>query len=487
MDVVLIQPEVRISHGTGSRITAPLGILSVATPLDVAGYKVRVIDQRIEPNWEQTLLAELKTKPICVGLTSMTGPQIWWGLKASKIVKDNSDVPVVWGGVHASLLPQQTLENPYIDIVVQGEGEETFFELVKTLGNRKPLHGVRGIWYKENGHIKQNPPRPYIDLNKQPPLSYHLINLKRNLMCVVGEDAIQFETSRGCPFNCAFCYNTCFNHRRWRALTAEETLFRIKRVKNEFGIKGFAFSDDNFFASPDRAQQILENLVRENLGIVWGKGDIRLDLFAKIDDDFLRLIERSGCTSLFIGVESGSQRVADLLRKGIDVSQAIPINRRLAKYKMLLKYLFLVGIPGETKEDLAKTAALMLKLVDENPKATVGLQIIVPYPGTELFDIAAQYGLHSPQRLEDWVTFSWLNRRMDYPWLTPEIKKTLQMLSLCSYFMAKDTHVILTEVSPLISLVSSFYRPVAKKRMRGMHDRFLPELKVAELLGFRGY
>ena len=487
MDVILIQPEVRISRSPITRATAPLGILSVATPLDVAGYKVRVIDQRIEPNWEQILLAELKTKPICVGVTSMTGPQIWWGLKASKIVKENSDVPVVWGGVHASLLPQQTLENPLVDIVVQGEGEETFLELVRTLDNRQPLDKVKGIWYKDGCQIKQTPPRSFIDLNQQPPLSYHLIDLKSLMSSTCGLDALRFETSRGCPFNCAFCYNTSFNKRQWRALGAEQTLFRIKRVVEQYGIRGFYFVDDNFFTSPDRAQQILEDIVRENLGIIWGKGDIRLDLFAKIDDDFLRLIEGSGCTSLVIGVESGSQRIADFLRKEIDVSQAIPVNRRLTKYKMLLKYLFLIGIPGETKEDLAKTASLMLKLVDDNPKATVGVQIIVPYPGTELFDIAARFGLQTPQRLEDWVPFSWVNRRLDYPWLTPERKKTLQMLSLCSYFMAKDNQTILSDVSPLISLVGSFYRPVAKKRIQGLHDRFLPELKVAEFLGFRGY
>ncbi len=491
MNVILIQPQHRISRDPSRRVhraSLPLGLLAVATPLDVAGYKVRIIDQRLELDWEGNLLAELKTKPICVGVTAMTGSQIGWALKASELVKRNSDVPVVWGGVHPSLLPQQTLENPYVDIVVQEEGEETFFELVKALENRKPLAKVKGIWYKESGKIKQNSPRPFIDLNQQPPLSYHLVNLKAHMMRVLGRDCLPIETSRGCAFNCAFCYNTCFHRRQWRALTAEQTLIRMKRVIDEYGVEGIAFRDDNLFGSPDRAYQILEGMLQQRLDIVWGKGDIRLDLLSRLDDDFLHLIERSGCLSLCIGVESGSQRVADLMRKEIDVSQAISVNKRLARYRMQMYYLFLVGIPGETEADMAETASLMLRLGDENKKAMEGIQIFIPYPGTELFDISIQNGFIAPQRLEEWIPFSWINRKPNYPWLSPETRKLVQMLSFCGVFLTKDRSLkAFTEISPFISLIARLYSPIARTRMRGLHYQFLPELKVAELLGFRGY
>ncbi|MFQ5924493.1 MAG: B12-binding domain-containing radical SAM protein [Dehalococcoidia bacterium] len=489
MDVILIQPRDRFSRSPAQRVWLPLGLLAVATTLDVAGYKVRIIDQRIDSDWEGSVLAELKTKPICVGVTAITGAQIWWALKASEIVKRHSDVPVVWGGVHPSLLPQQTLENPYVDIVVQGEGEETFFELVEALGNRGPLHQIKGVWYKEGGDIKQNPPRPFIDLNQQPQLSYHLVNLKKHMLSFSGRDCLFLETSRGCPFNCAFCYSTCFHRRQWRALTPEQTLLRIKRVVDEYGVEGIAFSDDNFFTSPDRAYQILEGIVQQWPDIVWGKGDIRLDLLAQLDGDFLHLIERSGCLSLLIGVESGSQRIANLLRKEIDVSQAISVNRRLARYQMQPAYLFMIGIPGETETDLAETASLMLRLVDENQKATQAVAIFVPYPGTELFDLSVQHGLPVPQKLEEWIPFSRVNRRPDYPWLSPKRKRLVQMLSFCGGRLAKDRGLRLfaSDAHPLYSLVFKLYYPIARKRVTGLHYRFLPELKVAEILGFRGY
>jgi len=491
MDVVLIQPRDRISRAP-NRITRsaplPVGLLSVATPLDEAGYQVRIIDQWTEPDWELSLLAELKTRPICVGVTAMTGGQLWWALKASEIVKRNSDVPVVWGGVHSSLLPQQTLENTYIDIVAQGEGEETFFELVRALANKDALNTVKGIWYKEDGQIKQTPPRPFIDLNRQPPLSYHLVNLKSHMLNVSGVDALRFEASRGCPFDCAFCYNTAFNKRQWRSMSTEQMILRIKRVIEGYGIKGFVFSDDNFFTNLNRAREILEEIIRKNLDIIWGEGEIRLDVLSKLDDETLRLIERSGCHNLAIGIESGSQRIADLMRKEIDVSQAIPVNRRLAQYKMMVRYLFLMGIPGETEADLAESASLMLKLLDDNPKAIIGVHIYCPYPGTELFDLSVQHGLQVPEKLEDWINYGWINREIDHPWVSPKMKSLLRMLSFCGVFMPADKNIkeFSQDVSPFIALAARLYYPIVRKRVHGLHSRFMLELKIAELLGYRG-
>jgi radical SAM superfamily enzyme YgiQ (UPF0313 family) len=491
MDVILIQPRYRIGRTAmklARRAPLPQGLLSVATPLDVAGYKVRIIDQATEPDWEASLLAELKTGPVCVGVTSTTGPQIWWALEASRIVKESSQVPVVWGGVHASLLPEQTLESPYIDIVVQGEGEATFLELVETLASSRPLHDVDGIWYKESGRTKQNPPRPFVDLNRQPPLSYHLIDITTHMASMSGRNALRIETSRGCPFDCAFCYNTSFGRKQWRALAPEETLYRITRAVRESGVDTIAFSDDNFFTSPDRAHRILEGMVQQLPGIAWGRGDIRLDMLSRLDDEYLGLIEGSGCLSLVIGVESGCQRIVDMMNKGIDVSEAISVNKRLARYKMQPRYSFLLGVPGETVEDMAETASLMLRLVDENRNATNGTFVFVPYPGTTLFDVSVQHGFPVPRRLEDWARVISSNRRPDHPWLSPEAKKVLWMISFCGTYLkgGRSMHVF-SEVPLLVSLIARLYGPAARKRMQGLHYGFMPELRIAELLGFRGY
>ena len=488
MDVVLVQPRLWLNRNPSRRATLPKGLLAVATPLDLAGYRVKIVDQDTEPDWEQTLLDALASRPLCVGVTSMTGPQISWALRASKLVKLKSDIPVVWGGVHASLLPRQTLESPFVDAVVQGEGEETFLELVNALAAGRPLDQVRGVWYKENGQIRQNDARPLIDLGRQPPLSYHLVDLDKHMVSALGRDCLGFETSRGCPHSCAFCYNGSLRRKEWRGLSVDETLLRIRRLVRESGVRGLIFSDDNFFADPHRAYAILEEIVRQDLGIVWTAGDIRLDLLSQLDDDYLRLIVKSGCLSLVIGVESGSQKMVDIMRKGIDVSKAVEVNRRLAGYEIYPRYCFVVGVPGETQSDLAETTSLMLRLMNDNRKAAAGVNLYTPYPGTELLDRSLQHGLAMPGTLEEWIPFTWIRRRPDYPWLSPDMRKLLQMILFCSVFVAGDRNLrIFSDSSPLLSLAARVYSPVAKRKLRMLHYRFLPELRIAETLGYRGY
>ncbi len=491
MDVILLQPKGRVGrvplNRTG-RVPLPEGILAVATPLDAAGYKVRIIDQRIEADWEQILLAELKTKPVCFGVTAMTGPQIDGALKASELVKKNSDIPVVWGGIHPTLLPRQTLENENVDIVVQEEGEETFLELVNALTANKPINDIRGLWWKNGGIITENKPRPYIDLNLQPIPAYHLIDLKRYTTVIAGHDCLPIETSRGCAFNCAFCYNTRFHRKKWRFLTAEETLSRMRYLIDRYKVDGFVIRDDNFFSNPERAHTILEGVVNQKMNIVWGKGDIRLDVLARLDDDYLSLLERSHCLSLVVGIESGSQRVSDIIRKDIDVSQAIAVNRQLAKRNFHVQYLFLLGIPGETVSDLKETASLIAKLTLDNPMSVPGVQKYVPYPETELFDISVQQGLLAPQKLEEWIPYGWMNRELDFPWLSSEHLRLIQMISFCSMFLAKENAMgTYLNASRLILLGAKVYAPIARWRFKGMHYRFLPEIKIAKLLGYKGY
>ena len=356
------------------------------------------------------------------------------------------------------------------------------------MANKQPLSGIRGIWYKENNKILQNHSRPFIDLNQQPPLPYHLVDLKKYMVVASGRGYIAFESSRGCPFRCAFCYNPSFNHLSWRALTAEQTLFRIKRLTQEYGVQGITFRDDNFFVDMKRASQIMEGLIKQKLDIDWRKGDIRLDALSQLDDQFLHLIQRSGCRSLSIGIESGSQKISALLRKEIDLTQVTSVNHRLRDYPIKLKYLFIVGIPGETKADLNETASLMIKLVEGNPAAVLGVHVFVPYPGTELFDLAVQYGFHPPEKLEDWAGMSWSNRRRNYPWLSKENRRLVEMLSFCSLFLAKDRNLKSGhDIPSIISFIARIYSPIARQRVKKLRPEFLIEMKAAELMGYKGY
>lgn len=181
-----------------------------ATPLVRAGYHVWIIDQFADPQWKTKSVAALDKNPLCFGVSSMTGPQILHALNVCKLAKTRCpDMPIIWGGgIHASILSEQTLENDYIDIVVVvGEGEITLIGLVKALEHRSFLSTVKGIAYRENGKYRFTGFRPFVDLKKQMPLAYQLVDMDHYRESLLGVDHIHLNCSRGCVLQCAFCWD----------------------------------------------------------------------------------------------------------------------------------------------------------------------------------------------------------------------------------------------------------------------------------------
>jgi radical SAM superfamily enzyme YgiQ (UPF0313 family) len=168
--VVLFNPAPRSGWQVQRRIELPLGLLCVATPLDSAGWDVRIVEEYGNRRWRTELVEALREECVCFGVTSMTGPQLLHAVRACEIVRQQRPgLPIVWGGIHASLLPEQTLRSGWTDVVVVGEGEETLQRLVEAIAARRPLAEVDGIAYLEEGRFRATAPRPFIDLGTQPP------------------------------------------------------------------------------------------------------------------------------------------------------------------------------------------------------------------------------------------------------------------------------------------------------------------------------
>lgn len=482
MNVILINPLHRFGKEVfeSQRVVLPVGLLAVATPLDAAGYHVNILDQQVCANWKQLLKAELKKNPVCVGITCMTGPQIHYALEASRIVRQYSTRPVIWGGNHPSLLPKQTLENENIDIVVQGEGEETMLELVQTLANGSALSQIKGIWYKDGQRIRSNPVRPFIDLNDQPPLAYHLLDVEKY---VDDDKVLRTFTSRGCPLRCAFCYNRSFNLKRWRALSADKTVERLKRLVETYDVEGFSFHDDNFFVSVTRAWDILETIILEELPVGLWKLDITPQTFLSLDDDFLELLYRSGCVKINIGLETGSERILRLLHKETTVADMHTINKRLKKSGITPKYTFMMGYPTETEAELEQTISLILQLIKDNSEILTSLHIYTPLPGTELFDLAIEHGFKPPKSLEGWIRFNY--RTVNLPWLSEDLRRLVKMLHFCTILLDERGFVNPeTYVHPVVQLLARVCAPLARWRVKKRFYKFPFEMRLAEITGF---
>jgi radical SAM superfamily enzyme YgiQ (UPF0313 family) len=460
--VVLIQPKVGEWDEIRSAPQIPLALL-FASSLVEKDYEVKIIDQRLDKNWENSLRKELNSSPLCVGTTAMTGKQIKFALDALKIVKIESKIPTVLGGVHASLLPEQTLANPNIDIVVQGEGEITFYELVKFLDKEKPLKQVKGIWYKNKECIKNSGMREFSDLNKLPDLPYHLIEVKDYLPKFKGKKSINMYLSRGCVFKCAFCYNAVYNRSKWRCVNDKISLERIKRVIDDFGVEKIDFLDDEFFIDWHRAKNIIEGIVREKFDIICEFFGIRVDQISRMDQEYLKTLEKAGCRKLHLGVESGSERIINMVKKNITPRQVISLNRKLKNYNFIPQYNFMAGFPTETIKEIKMTIDLILRLLKENPKAIISpICTYTPYPGTELFDFAVKDGFKIPEKLEGWADFDYGS----IPWINEKRRRFLESLYIASLFLSGDRYMI---NSLPVKLFAKLYKPFAEYRVRNMN------------------
>ncbi len=483
--VVLFNPAPRKGFQAHRRVELPLNLLHTATPLVHAGYRVKVIDQFADPGWEPKLREALSEKPVCFGVSCMTGPQIIRALEACRNLKKlYPDVPTVWGGVHPSILPEQTLESPLVDFVVAGEGEETLRELAGALANGDSPREVAGIGYHENGEYIYTGNRPFVDLDAQPPLAYDLIDIHLYRRKIFGSDHVSFNSSRGCSFRCGFCYDSVVHKRVWRAMQPETVVSRLERVIRDHDIRGFNFTDDNLFIHLSHAYKLMEQIVRKDLRIKIGKLHIRIDSILKMDDDFFRLLARAGVERFTIGVESGSQRVLDLINKNLTVERVLEASRKLIGTSILPHYLFMMGLPTETPEELGQSIRLSEQLLRENPRAAKSFNIYMPYPGTELYRFAIELGLEAPQRLEDWSPLNYRYVPKKSPWIVPGTKKLLAGLDFPLMFMG--TNFTYKKTHPIVRGLARLYYPLARYRVEHLNAHFPIETMVVKRLGLFG-
>ena len=220
----------------------PLSILALVPELKKRGYSAVLIDERTNKQALSTLEQNLKGA-ICVGISSMTGYQIQGGMVAAKLVHSRSDVPVVWGGWHVSLLPEESIKSPCIDIVVRGQGEVTFAELVQAIEREKDLKEIPGITFKNRHQIIHNVDRPIVSINDLDPMPYDLMDINRY------HPHFSYLSSIGCPMSCGFCADVVVYKRKWKAVDPYRLADEITALSQKISwrIKSIYFIDNNFF------------------------------------------------------------------------------------------------------------------------------------------------------------------------------------------------------------------------------------------------
>ena len=332
-------------------------------------------------------------KPDYVGISILT-PKYESAIEISKIVKEyNSNIPVFVGGVHPTLQPTELLKESSFDIAVVGEGEKTTAELITVLESNGNLSSVRGVYYKKNDTIVQNPLRPLIkDIDTIPFPDFTLLHRFEEYP---PEYLNRILTSRGCPFKCIYCASNQLWTRKVRFRTPENVFEELETRYNKFGIRFFQFNDDTFTLDQRRLEKLCELIVEDKMKIKW-MCDTRAD---KLNENTLKLMKHAGCNQINIGVESGSEKILDYIQKGesLDsIKKAFPLAKKL---KISTLAYFMMGFPYETKEDLLQSIEIMSEIKADD----VCWSLFTPYPGTEIYNHLIETGLLTTT--PDWSRF----------------------------------------------------------------------------------
>lgn len=382
MKILLLYPP-----GNTSFISPPLGLLYIAAALLKDNHEVDIVDYLIEDFTEEHLTSLIKDKKIeLVGISAVT-PLANQAKTVSEIIRKNfPETKIVMGGPHPTLLPEETLKNcPAVDLLILGEGELRLPKLIASL-KENDFRGLDGLAFRQENEIVINPVVEYIeDLDRLPLPARHLVDIKKYSRKMGSRyfPATTMFTTRGCPFNCIYCSKP-ISGKMFRKRSPENVIKEIELLKKDFGIEEIIFYDDTITFDRERIWKICQLLIEKRLDIKW-KCETRVNL---VDKELLQKMNEAGCYMVAFGIESGSQRVLNILRKGITLQQIENAVEWANNASVSVLGYFMLGIPGETEEEIEATIRLAKRLNIDYAQ----FSIATAFPGTELYDIAKRAG-----------------------------------------------------------------------------------------------
>ena len=389
MKVLLTRPA---AENKSMARVVPLGLIAIGSVLKRAGHQVEILDLRISESPDQELAAALdRFEPEAVGIGIMT-IESRYGFQLAETIKTlRPGMPVILGGPHCKHEPQYILNHPQVDIIVVGEGDITAVELIDALANKKDLATVPGIAFRRDGAIAVTPARPVIRNLDDYPQDYTLVDLERYFTFKSSFDFfptyrnrrfLPIVTSRGCPFKCTYCHDIFAKSIQYR--TPENVVDEMESLVRDYGIREFHIIDDTFNLNMKRAKRIMNLILDRGLEIYMSMPNgLRADF---LDDELIDLMARAGVYRLALGIESGSRRIQDMIKKDLDISILPDVVDRLSRARISVHGFFMLGFPTETREEMHQTIDLACSL----GLTTANFSLVQPNPGTELRDVFIQ-------------------------------------------------------------------------------------------------
>ncbi len=402
----------------------PLALLALGSTVDREKYEIQILDQRIPGTSKESVVMACEGA-LLFGVTALTGAPLQDALEVTRAVKvAHPDLTTVWGGWHPSLFPTDSLAEPSIDITVQGQGEQTFVEIVETLlisehGTRNTEHGPRninGICFRDNGRISQTAPRALAEMNDLPAHDYEMLDMEAYFK-LKGQRQLDYISSTGCHFRCAFCADPFVFKRSWVAISPERMGTEFEMLWKKYRFTELAFQDETFFTHRNRIKDIANQIIDRKLKFDW-TATMRADQGKRLGDDIFKLCVKSGMRRLLIGVESGSQEMMDWMQKDITLEEVLFCAEQCKKYGVGAIFPFIVGFPGESDESVQASLDMSKHLRSMSPHFETPIFYFKPYPGSRITQDVIKDGYTLPNSIEGWAEFDFVGS--SGPWVSDE-------------------------------------------------------------------
>lgn len=390
MKILLVKP-----HSLSDHIQAPLGLGYLASALR-PGHNVRILDCLKEGITSPRELVEalISFQPDILGLQCYTFHRRFINDVLKEVKKLNKNIICVVGGPHPSVQPEETLGyfGDCLDFGFAGEAEVGFRRLVEALScGEKDFSSIPGLIFRDKGAVKVNPAEFVDDLDSLGLPSWDLMRPETYPEAQHGAFYRKFPiapiiATRGCPYPCTFCAGNKIAGRRIRKHSVKYILGQIMMLYADFGIREFHIVDDNFTFEIDYAKELLRGIIALKLDISWATPNgVRLD---RLDDELLSLMKKSGLYLISLGIESGSDRVLKLMKKGTTVSRIESAVKLIREHGLEIAGFFILGYPGETKEEIEETIRFSRRL----GLIRANFFTFLPFPGTESFKMLEENG-----------------------------------------------------------------------------------------------
>jgi radical SAM superfamily enzyme YgiQ (UPF0313 family) len=447
-------------------------LMALSAFLKGKGYQVELLFNR----YSDTELENALEGCLAVGFSLYTGGSKNAFKIATRIKNISPEMPLIWGGYHPTLEADQCLENPLIKYVIRGQGELIFEELLDHLKNpeEKPLPAIKGLSFKKNGKNYHNEIRIATDINEFPRFDYSLYDHVFKDMT-----ELTYITSRGCPFVCKFCCSANFNRNhgmRFYQLSLDRIMEDLEFLISRYHPQKINFMDDNFFVDQTKIDGFIEEYKKRGFKFRWTAYG-RCSFFAKATDESIRGLKEIGLEKVFFGVESGSQRILDMVNKKIKISDVLMSLEKINKYSILGDFTFINGFPNEDKSDVYKSIALRNTIKQISPKSSVRFFVYTPMPGTETMEECVPFGYKKPERLEDWESYEYHSFRA--PWLSASYQNFVNNISWAALFSEIDPK---TAPNPLLKIIFWLIANDAELSFKYRSFGFAPEFKIINYL-----